>query len=148
MIKPILKAKIVGRLPGATYKGRTYDQTIFFELSNGVVINLFDSMMIVKENMFNKIKNITASVFLSTIKKLDEPKYEIKLDTNSKTTLSGSGYKICGRIEEITKKHPRFIVDIGVGKIDVTPDDGVFKKFNVGDFLEIDTHRFDLEDIQ
>ena len=149
MIKPTLKAKIVKIEEGAGYEGKTYDQTVFFKLSNGVTINLFDYNMLVNNTMIGTVKTITAAVFITHIKKTDKKKYGIKLNANAKPRLCGSDYNIYGQIVEIIKKHFRFIVNIGVGNIIVIPNDDVSKNLNIGDFMHIpSTCRFDLYDIQ
>ena len=149
MIKPTLKAKIVKIEEGTSYEEKTYDQYIFLELSNGMVIDVFDYTMLTKDNFINKIKTVTISVFLATIKKLKTPKYGVAPLSKKhyeRETARGNGFTFYGQIEEIQKKNDEFVVDIGVGKIFVTPD--VLTDFKIGDFLSIYSVRTDLHDIQ
>lgn len=143
---PTVRAKIVKMEDGAGYEGKVYDQYVFIELSNVKVISLFDGDMSSSHDLLSKIRDITIDVIFATVEKLSEPKYGVEpfVPEQGKHYTPGFGHIFFGKIEEMCDRHHRLSVDIGVGKIMVSPGQQEYKTFQVGDFVKILTSRADL----
>lgn len=143
---PTVRAKIVKMEDGAGYEGKVYDQYVFIELSNVKVISLFDGDMSASHDLLSKIRDITIDVIFATVEKLSEPKYGVEpfVPEQGKHYTPGFGHIFFGKIEEMCDRHHRLSVDIGVGKIMVSPGQQEYKTFQVGDFVKILTSRADL----
>lgn len=147
--KQVIKTKILRIRSGSSYEDRVYDQTVFVEMPDGKVIDLFDHKMLCKQEMIGKIKNITISVSLANLRKVPDPIYDITpaASEGSAHKKSGGGHIFNGKLTYKDETYKEFIIDIGCGLIS-SDSHGHFNDFHIGDFLEIYAVRADLRDIQ
>jgi hypothetical protein len=143
---PYIEAKIIRLKPGAAYMDKIYDQSVYLELPDGKIIDIFDHMMICTPEMVGNIKKITILVTLVFIKKIIKEIYEIIPAKDSNKKPSGNGHIFIGKIVSKDEKYKDIIVDVGYGLI-LSDTDGKFNEFQVGDFVEIYSVRADLEKI-
>jgi len=143
---PTVKAKIIKIEEGSGYEGKVHDQDVFVELSNGKIIGLFDHKMLISRNMLNNIMDITIDVIFATVEKLSKPKYyvEAAMDKKDEYNDPSFGHIFFGKIEEMNDEHHELFVDIGVGKIMVSPGQKEYTSFQIGDFVKVLASRTDL----
>ena len=145
---PTLKARVVKIESGSVYEDKIYDQYVFIELSDGKILDLFDSNMIANPHMIHKVKDITISVSIANVEKLSNPKFGIvPYEKYAEYKPSGHGHTFYGKLEEINEKNCEFVVDTGSGKILVTPEIKQLNEFIIGDFLRVLAVRADLDNI-
>jgi hypothetical protein len=147
MTYPTVRAKIVKMEDGSGYEGKVYDQYVFIELSDGKIIGLFDPDMSASPDLLNKVKDITVDAILAFVDKVPEPKFGVEspISEEGKYHPPSSGHVFFGKIEKIYGEHYNQIVDIGVGKIMVSPIQiEKHKSFKIGDFVKIFGSRADL----
>ncbi|WP_094229199.1 hypothetical protein [Methanolobus psychrotolerans] len=143
---PTVKAKIIRIEEGSGYEGKIYDQDVIIELSNGKRIGLFDPDMSVSHDMLGKIKDITIYVIFATVEKLSKPEYCVQAAALTKGEYNDPsfGHIFFGKIEEVNDERHELFVDIGVGKIMVSPGQEEYKSFQTGDFVKVFASRTDL----
>ena len=143
---PYLSAKVTRIKPESQYDGKIYDQTVFVELSDGTIIDIFDSKMLCGPQMIGMIKKVTINVDIGDIERI-EPRFGIS-PSYIINKPSGQGHKFYGQIEDVDVVHSEIIVNIGEGKILAMPARSQIKELHIGEFVSIFSVRTVLEKIQ
>lgn len=147
MDKVSVKGKVIKIEPGAQHEGRTYTQHVFFEISPGKIIDIFDLNMLFYPEWVGKDVSLTLLMFLSKVESITDEIYGIDPNPNSDEhhIPTSGGHCFSGRINAIDYNHKKLVVDIGVGDIMVDP---LMKwPFSIGEFIRVCPSRVDLMDV-
>ena len=140
-----VKGRVIKIEPGAQHEGRTYTQHVFFEVSPGKIIDIFDWKMLLRPEWVGKDVSLTLLMFLSYIEGITDEIYDIYPNPN--VPNSTEYHCFSGRITAIDDNHKELVVDIGVGSIVVDPSPLVKWLFSIGEFIRICPSRVDLVDV-
>lgn len=143
-----MKAKVVNIEPSTVGEGRIYDQYVFLQLPDGKVFDVFDFNVLTKPEMVGKIKNVTVAVSLASISKMSHEKYGLDPSDNIENP-TGKGHVFYGKVKEVDEGRNELTVDIGTGKILVSPDVHEpdihdIQNYSPGDFIRVLAVRADL----
>ncbi|MDQ1254216.1 MAG: hypothetical protein QG646_3442 [Euryarchaeota archaeon] len=146
-----MKAKVVNIEPSTVGEGRIYDQYVFLQLPDGKIFDVFDLDVLTKPEMIDKVKKVTISVSLASISKLSHEKYGLDPAINIEIP-TGNGHVFYGKVEEVDERRNKLIVNIGTGKILVSPDIHEpdiheIQNYSLGDFVRVLAVRADLYNI-
>jgi len=141
---PELKVKIEKTEPDSGYDDKDYTQNVLVRLREGSLLRIFDPNMVVKKEMIGKEKKILLTVFLPQIQKIIEQEYSVQSDISFNDEEKQLPMHFEGRIEEFNKNRDRFILDFGVGMMEVDIHPFQVEGFHVGDFVKFFVYRIDL----
>jgi|WetSurMetagenome_2_1015567.scaffolds.fasta_scaffold857638_1 hypothetical protein len=142
MKRPIIFGKIA-KIHSYEDEGHIFEQYFYFEVRDKKILRIFDPSILIKNEMIDTIKKMTLSAFLPQIQKMPEQRFFI----NSDISINDKEQKPMhfeGKIEEFNESRNRFILNIGIGSIEVDIHPFQTEGFEPGDFVKFDVYRIDL----
>lgn len=130
--------------------GEVYEQTVFIELRDGTIIDLFDADGSSRDEMVGTIKTVGIQAFGAHIEKLSLPKKDVKSMYRSPDdfiSIDKEPTLFFGEIVDIDKNYSTFYIDIGTGTVGVDlrkSEYNSFPDYKIGDYISIQGLRYDL----
>jgi len=141
------RSKITGKIVDIqSYEdeGYIFEQNVFLEMSEGTILRIFDPDILIKKEMMGKTKQLTLTAFLPQVQKSSEQKDALWSDISLLNNEKSLPMHFEGKIEEFNEKRDRFILNFGIGSIEVDVHAFQVEDFNVEDFVKFDVYRIDL----
>ncbi|MCK9278545.1 MAG: hypothetical protein PHX88_12310 [Methanoculleus horonobensis] len=146
-----MKAEILRNIPVMLGEnGEVYEQTVFVELRDGTIIDLFDADGSSRDEMVGTIKTVGIQAFGAHIEKLSLPKKDVKSIYRSPDDVISMDQEptlFFGEIVDIDKNYSTFYIDIGTGTVGVDlrkSEYDSFPDYKIGDYISIQGLRYDL----
>lgn len=142
-------AKIIETEPSTEYEGVVYDQKVIVELEDGTTIGLFDPELMVDPEATGEKRDILISVLTSPskLKRIPDGEYDVKPPDDQPLFWQNHVYR--GGVIDLSpeSEFTTITVDFGVGELTTRLRTDEIPGLSIGEFVQIDAVRSDIDDI-